>query len=1355
MRSGSKAGKGIMRFDTDSYLYVVDCGGSYCMTNNMNDYLPGTVQDCDVPVDGVSRTAAKKKGTVRWTFQDDEGKTFKFDIHNVYYLPSLSFRLFSPQHWSNMAKEKGGLWRGLVNLDSQSCTLSWNGGKNKRTVPIHPASNIFLMQSAPSFERYRRYLKEQKHNPGDEMDGCHCFPAATSGAAKANYVSDDEDDDSVAETHSQEDADPESSGPQGNDTVSEGERTVSQGDRQPEGTTSPSSTTDETIASKPTSDTESQQREGPIGVSFHDDEGTADEANTTYPEKPLEDASAELLRMHYRFAHMPMSRLQQMARWKLLPGRLASCKVPHCAACTYGKMTKRARRTKAKPKPIKPVPIEGPGDCVSIDQMESYTPGFVAQLKGFLTGTRYTAATVFTDHHSRLSKVYMQTNLGSVENLKSKQAWEDFCSKAGVQTKHYHADNGHFADSAFINDVANKGQTITYCGVNAHFQNGISEKRIRDLQDGARTVLLDAKSRWPRAISTALWPYALRYVNDVYNISPHQKGDGQTPLELFTDVQVAPNLKDYHPFGCPVYCLHNKLQAGKNINKWLPRARLGIYLGFSPNHARNVGLVLNPRTGLVSPQFHAKYDDLWETVGYHRNKVEDVSAWKGKAGFQANGEPKRVKKQGNETEIDASVLQQGETGDYLPSDAAAGSASEGAPGTNLQPSEGATGADHQSSEGAAEGNGDEGEEPFDFDHDFGEDIDERPEAGGLESEPKETESGGAEDAQDHEVRRSSRKKKPKPEYQAYMEELQGKSSAFIAFEILEERDPFRSKRDKDPIYAFAGRSSDPDTMYHHEAMRAPDATEFKEAMDKEIETHEKRKHWELVPRSKIPPDTFVHPAVWAMKRKRRVATGEIYKRKARLNFGGHKQKKYVNFWETYSPVVGWATIRFFLILALIGNWHTKQYDFVLAYPQADVEVPLYMDVPRGYNVPKGGNNKDYCLKVKKNLYGQRQAGRVWNQFLHKGLIAADFIQSDVDPCLYFRGSTILLIYVDDCLIIDPDLSKIEQAHKDIVAQGFDMTDEGDLKDYLGVDVDRKDDGTIHLTQPKLINRILESIGFKTDAGQNTTKPRNNPALIGKMLGRALDKPEHDKKWQYRSLVGMLNFLEKSTRPDLAFAAHQAAQFSADPRVPHTNAILHLCRYLCGTSDKGLIFKPDPTKRFEVYADASLGGDWRSEDSGDDPNTARSRMGYVILYAGCPVIWTSRLITEICLSTTEAEYCALSEALRQVIPMMDLQRECVAKGILDDASNPDIFCTAFEDNSGALEMARTHKQRPRTKHMNLRYHFFRDRVATDGDEDDGEKIHVRPVDTEHQLADIFTKAVSQELFLKFRRLILGW
>lgn len=174
------------------------------------------------------------------------------------------------------------------------------------------------------------------------------------------------------------------------------------------------------------------------------------------------------------------------------------------------------------------------------------------------------------------------------------------------------------------------------------------------------------------------------------------------------------------------------------------------------------------------------------------------------------------------------------------------------------------------------------------------------------------------------MRRSGRKRKHTKRYAAYLDE---QATAFIAHEALEERNPLHSSSSIKDIFAFtacgiyacAGRSLDPDTMYMHEALQAHDAEEFKRAMNDEIKTHEKQKHWELMKRKDLPPGTPVLPAVWAMKRKRRVATNECYKHKARLNFGGHKQEKFVNFWQTYSPVVGWTTIRFFLILALITS----------------------------------------------------------------------------------------------------------------------------------------------------------------------------------------------------------------------------------------------------------------------------------------------------------------------------------------------------------------------------------------------------------------------------------------------------
>jgi hypothetical protein len=97
--------------------------------------------------------------------------------------------------------------------------------------------------------------------------------------------------------------------------------------------------------------------------------------------------------------------------------------------------------------------------------------------------------------------------------VEAKHAFEAFARSFGIRILHYHADNGRFADNLFLKDVETSGQTISFCGVNAHFQNGIAEKMIRDLQESTRKQLLHAKSRWPKAIELNLWPYALRLAN--------------------------------------------------------------------------------------------------------------------------------------------------------------------------------------------------------------------------------------------------------------------------------------------------------------------------------------------------------------------------------------------------------------------------------------------------------------------------------------------------------------------------------------------------------------------------------------------------------------------------------------------------------------------------------------------------------------------------------------------------------------------------------------------------------------------------------------------------------------------------
>jgi hypothetical protein len=171
----------------------------------------------------------------------------------------------------------------------------------------------------------------------------------------------------------------------------------------------------------------------------------------------------------------------------------------------------------------------------------------------------------------------------------------------------------------------------------------MAERRIRTLQEHARTMLIHANQRWPRCVTANLWPYALRMANDVLNETPNML-DKQRRMsqQIFSKTMVQTNLKHWKPFGCPVYVLDNRLQGSGGIfHKWKHRSKVGIYLGRSPQHARSVALVLSRETALVSPQFHINFDPSFHTI-----KQDDFdSKWQLKAGFVAQREPTAKKRQ--------------------------------------------------------------------------------------------------------------------------------------------------------------------------------------------------------------------------------------------------------------------------------------------------------------------------------------------------------------------------------------------------------------------------------------------------------------------------------------------------------------------------------------------------------------------------------------------------------------------------------------------------------------------------------------------------------------------------------------
>jgi hypothetical protein len=179
-----------------------------------------------------------------------------------------------------------------------------------------------------------------------------------------------------------------------------------------------------------------------------------------------------------------MAKMQVMAKQGILPKKWAKCDIPICISCLYGKATRRPWRTKPKKdsQESKLRTATEPGQqCISVDQSESRTPGLIAQVKGWLTKKRYQAATVFVDHFSSLSYVFLQKSTNAEETLVAKISFKRYAERHGVKVQAYQADNGRFEETTFMQAIKDAGQTITFCGVNAHFQNGVAERRIRRL----------------------------------------------------------------------------------------------------------------------------------------------------------------------------------------------------------------------------------------------------------------------------------------------------------------------------------------------------------------------------------------------------------------------------------------------------------------------------------------------------------------------------------------------------------------------------------------------------------------------------------------------------------------------------------------------------------------------------------------------------------------------------------------------------------------------------------------------------------------------------------------------------------
>lgn len=538
------------------------------------------------------------------------------------------------------------------------------------------------------------------------------------------------------------------------------------------------------------------------------------------------------------------------------------------------------------------------------------------------------------------------------------------------------------------------------------------------------------------------------------------------------------------------------------------------------------------------------------------------------------------------------------------------------------------------------------------------------------------------------------------------------------------------------------KGNDPDYPTYHQAMLSPYSDQWQESMVKEINTLKKMDTWTVVTRKSVKDKgRKVLPTTWAFRVKRK-PDGTPIKFKSRWCVRGDKMIYGEDYWESFSPVVQWSSVRLLLIMSIVHGLHTRQVDYVNAFAQATLDKDVYVEPPQGFCHL---NEVDCVLKLNKSLYGMRDAPIKFFNLLKSNLENVGFEQMKyIDPCLFVHHKAICVTYVDDCLWFALDEKALDKLINE-VGKTMELTIESqDVSAFLGIQFTRKGN-TIEMKQLGLIDKILEATEMQNCNSCHT------PAEP-KTLGKDLEGNPFNESWSYPSVVGMLLYLSGNSRPDITYAVNSAARFTHDPKESHAKAVKRIIRYLKGTRNKGLTFKPQKGFQVDCFVDADFCGLWGSEDP-QDASAAKSRTGYIILVAGCPLHWVSKLQTEVSVSTMMAEYVALSQSMRDMLPLKRLVKT-VAKVITgDDKVKVVTKSNVWEDNNGALTVATMPKITPQSKFFAVKYHFFREHVKTE--ENPQGEVDIQKIETHNQLADIMTKGLVEAVFAPLRDRLMGW
>ena len=517
--------------------------------------------------------------------------------------------------------------------------------------------------------------------------------------------------------------------------------------------------------------------------------------------------------------------------------------------------------------------------------------------------------------------------------------------------------------------------------------------------------------------------------------------------------------------------------------------------------------------------------------------------------------------------------------------------------------------------------------------------------------------------------------------------------------------------------------------------------EWYKAADEEISQLIRLGTWKLVP---PPAGANVMKNTWVFRLKEK--DGVIVRYKARLCACGYSQLEGIDYKELFSPTVHATSLRLHLALIAQRGMVTKQMDVTCAFLEGVTEETLHMKQPPGYIDPE---HPDWVCRLLRNLYGLKQAPRVWHKTVDPFIQSLNFTPTSGDPCLYYRWDeaqlSLISLHVDD-FTISSDCPSILDSIGKALSKQFTMTDDGELKNVLGLSIERDlSKSLVYISQKSYIKSLLKK--FAMDEARPVKTPMETLTVSAADCPLSGSDEELEMaKVPYREACGALMSLAINSRPDILFAVGVGCRYMHNPGRAHWSLLKRILKYLVGTIDlrlclggasfsSGLVTS---ASLCNVQGKVPFFGLYDSDWAGDK-DKARSTSGYCFYWFNSLLSWSSKLQGTISSSSTMAEYVS---AYHTTAEALWIRETLLSIGLFP----PGMTISLFGDNTAARALSKDHLVNQRSKHIATKYHLVR-RKCEQG------VIELVDIPSTENTSDIFTKPLGSTLFLK-HRLALG-